>query len=219
MGPKPVALAADRAGPPVAAVSPRCTIESAPETPPEVTAVVGSVSPPCADTATLVFDDLYEAQLDFVWRSLLLLGVPSNVVEDAAQEVFSVVARRLDTFEGRSSVRTWLFAILQRVAANQRRTLRRKQRALEPLEEGAACRLPTPQAQLEAAESIDIVQRFCDTLDAERRAVFVLALLEQLPAPEVSLALGIPVNTVYSRVRSLREGLRRMLDGEEQIHD
>lgn len=218
MGPKRVALAADRAGAPVAAVSPRCSIESAPGKPLEATTAVGSVSPPCADTA-LVFDDLYEAQLDFVWRSLLLLGVPSNVVEDAAQEVFSVVARRLDTFEGRSSVRTWLFAILQRVAANQRRTLRRKQHALEPLEEGAACRLPTPQAQLEATESIDIVQRFCDTLDAERRAVFVLALLEQLPAPEVSLALGIPVNTVYSRVRSLREGLRRMLDGEEQIHD
>jgi RNA polymerase sigma-70 factor (ECF subfamily) len=164
------------------------------------------------------FEDVYEAQFDFVWRSLLLLGVDASAVEDAVQEVFSVVSRQLERFEGRSSLRTWLFAILQRVAANQRRSTRRKLRPLEPIDEGAICSLPTPQARAEAAQSIDRVQRFCDGLDPERRAVFVLALLEELPAPEVSEALGIPVNTVYSRVRHLREGLRRMLDDEEPGH-
>lgn len=163
------------------------------------------------------FEAVYDEQFDFVWRSLLLLGVAPDVVEDATQEVFSVVSRQLGQFEGRASIRTWLFAVVQRVAANQRRTRRRKQQPLQPLGEGPACLLPTPQARLEAAESIDIVQRFCASLDPERRAVFVLALLEELPAPEVSQALGIPVNTVYSRVRHLREGLRRMLDREESI--
>lgn len=164
------------------------------------------------------FEQVYDSHFDFVWRSLLLLDVPANAVEDAVQEVFSVVSRQLDTFEGRSSVRTWLFAILQRVAANQRRTVRRKQQALEPLGDDPACRLPTPHARLEATESIQLVQRFCDSLDPERRAVFVLALLEELPAPEVSQVLGIPLNTVYSRVRALRDGLRRMLADEEASH-
>lgn len=166
-----------------------------------------------------LFEDVYEAEFDFVWRSLLLLGVEPSVVEDAVQEVFSVVYRQLHQFEGRSAVRTWLFAIVQRVAANQRRAARRKQRPLEPIDEGAMCSLPTPQARAEAAQSIDRVQRFCDTLDPGRRAVFVLSLLEELPAPEVSEALGIPVNTVYSRVRHLREGLRRMLEDEEGGHE
>lgn len=165
----------------------------------------------------LDFDQVYEAEFDFVWRSLRLLGVPPNAVEDATQDVFSVVSRRLGGFEGRSSLRTWLFAILQRVAANQRRTTRRKERPLAPLEEGVASLAPTQHSQLEAAESIDLVQRFSDTLDTDRRAVFVLALLEELPAPEVSEVLGIPVNTVYSRVRHLREGLRRMLEEEEEL--
>jgi RNA polymerase sigma-70 factor (ECF subfamily) len=166
--------------------------------------------------APLEFERVYEAEFDFVWRSLLLLGVAPSAVEDATQDVFSVVSRRLGNFEGRSALRTWLFAILQRVAANQRRTVRRKQRQLEPLDDGVVSQLPTPLAQLETARSIDRVQRFCDTLDPGWRAVFVLALLEELPAPEVSQALGIPVNTVYSRVRQLREGLRRML-GEEEV--
>jgi RNA polymerase sigma-70 factor (ECF subfamily) len=163
----------------------------------------------------LEFERVYEAEFDFVWRSLHLLGVAPSAVDDAAQDVFSIVSRRLSGFEARSSLRTWLFAILQRVAANQRRTMRRKQRPLTPLDESVVSLLPTPHAQAEAAQSIDLVQRFCDTLEPEWRAVFVLALLEELPAPEVSQALGIPVNTVYSRVRHMREGLRRLLEDEE----
>jgi RNA polymerase sigma-70 factor, ECF subfamily len=171
------------------------------------------------EVVELDFDDVYERHFDFVWRSLRLLGVPSEGVEDAAQDTFSVVSRQLATFEGRSSLRTWLFAILQRVAANHRRTARRKLHRLEPLEDGLAAPGPTAHARAEAAEAIDLIQSFCDTLDLERRAVFVLALLEELPAPEVARALAIPINTVYSRVRSLREGLRRALERREVEHE
>ena len=164
------------------------------------------------------FEAVYEEEFDFVWRSLRLLGVAPESVEDAVQDVFSVVSRQLAGFEGRSALRTWLFAILQRVAANQRRTARRKLRQLQPLEDGVVSPGPTPHAQAEAAQAIDVVQRFCATLDMERRSVFVLALLEELPAAEVSQALGIPVNTVYSRVRSLRDGLRRTLEKLEENH-
>lgn len=174
---------------------------------------------PGAGRAGLGFDDVYERHFDFVWRSLRLLGVPPEGVEDATQDTFSVVSRQLARFEGRSSLRTWLFAILQRVAANHRRTARRKLQRLEPLSDEIAERGPTPHARAETAEAIDFVQRFCDTLDLERRAVFVLALLEELPAPEVAEALEIPVNTVYSRVRSLRDGLRRALERREVEHD
>ena len=73
-----------------------------------------------------VFELVYEQHFNFVWRSLRLLGVEPEALEDAAQEVFSVVSRQLARFEGRSSLQTWLFAIMQRVAANHRRTRRRK---------------------------------------------------------------------------------------------
>jgi RNA polymerase sigma-70 factor (ECF subfamily) len=161
------------------------------------------------------FDQVYEAHFDFVWRSLRMLGVPAEIVEDAVQDTFSVVSHKLADFEGRSALRTWLFAILQRVASNHRRTQRRKLQRLEPLFDVAASREPTPHAHAEAVETLDVIQHFCDTLDSERRAVFVLALLEEVPAPEVAEALGIPVNTVYSRVRTLRDGLRRAFERRE----
>jgi len=167
------------------------------------------------EASPLDFDQVYETHFDFVWRSLRLLGVRLELVEDATQDTFSVVSRQLAQFEGRSSVRTWLFAILQRVAANHRRTQRRKLRQLEPLVEAVVSKDPTPHAHAEAAEVIEVIQSYCNLLDPERRAVFVLALLEELPATEVAQALGIPVNTVYSRVRSLREGLSRALAEHE----
>ncbi len=159
----------------------------------------------------LDFDRVYEEHFDFVWRSLRLLGVTEEGLEDAAQECFGVVSRQLARFEGRSSIRTWLFAITQRVAANQRRTVRRKQRPLEPLVDVFESDAPSPDAQAEAAEVVRVIARFCDGLPSSSRSVFVLALLEGLPAPEVAQATGLPVNTVYSRVHTLRDGLRRAL--------
>lgn len=158
------------------------------------------------------FDTLYEQQVDFVWRTLRLLGVPKPQIEDAAQEVFGVIARQLSTFAARSSLRTWVFAIAQKVAANQRRTFRRKQAPLEPLGELMVTAEPGPDVHAEAREAARRIEDFCAGLDESWRAVFVLVLLEDLPAPEVAQALSLPLNTVYSRVRTLRQDLKRWLE-------
>ena len=59
------------------------------------------------------------------------------------------------------------------------------------------------------------MQRFCDGLDEGRRALFILALVEEVPAREIAPVLGIPLFTVYSRVRSLRQQLQRFLEPYE----
>lgn len=163
------------------------------------------------------FDEVYEAHFEFVWRSLRLLGIPAESLEDAVQDTFSVVSRQLGTFEGRSQLSTWLFQILRRVAANYRRTHRRKQSQLTVLEE-APSHEPTPHAHVEAAEVARVVERFCSRLSPEQRELFVLAVLEDAPAREVSAALGVPVAQVYSRVHTLRDGLRRALAAREEEH-
>jgi RNA polymerase sigma-70 factor (ECF subfamily) len=163
----------------------------------------------------LDFDSVYTQHFDFACRSLQLLGVSPDAVEDAAQDVFSVVSRRLEEFAGISSIKTWIFAIVQRVAANQRRRRRRKQRPLEPFCESLEAGGPSPEANAEAAEAARLVQAFCESLDEDRRALLVLALLEGVPAREIAAAHGIPVFTVYSRIRAVREALRLFLTGHE----
>ena len=158
------------------------------------------------------FHALYTEHFDFVWRSLRLLGVPSESLDDAAQDVFGVMFRRLAEFDGSAALRTWLFGIVRRVAANQRRRQQRKQWPLQPLAGSEESPLPGPDAQLELREAADAIARFCETLDEERQALFVLALVEGVPAPELVEPLGVPLNTVYSRIRLLRQALKRFLE-------
>jgi RNA polymerase sigma-70 factor (ECF subfamily) len=158
------------------------------------------------------FARVYESHFDFVWRSLRLLGVPSHAIEDVTQDTFDIVSQKLAEFEGRSSLRTWLFSIAQRVASNHRRMARRKLSRLEPLSDSAPSAEPTPHAHAEAVEAAGVVERFVEGLDAEWRAVFVLSVLEGVPGSEVADALGISVNAVYTRVHTLRESLRRAFE-------
>lgn len=169
---------------------------------------------PAPAVASLDFDHVYDTHFDFVWRSLRLLGIPDAQVEDALQDTFSVVSHKLAGFEGRSALRTWLFAILYRVASNYRRTRRRKSGPLIPLEDMAGHE-PGPDAHAEARDVARIVERFCAGLEPERRALFVLAVLEELPAADVASSLGLPVPLVYSRVFTLRKGLEKALRARE----
>lgn len=172
------------------------------------------VGAPLARTE-LDFEDLYARHFEFVWRSLRLLGVEEAALPDVSQDVFSTVARQLATFQGRSSLRTWVFGIAQHTASNHRRQRGRKQDPLQPLAETLVANEPSPHAQAEGREAADLIVRFCAELEESRRAVFVLGLLEGVPAPEIAALLELPLNTVYSRLHSLRQALRRRLEARE----
>lgn len=159
----------------------------------------------------LDFEEIYEEHFDFVWRSLRRLGVPLGALDDATQEVFLVVHRRLGEFEGRSSLKTWLFAIAARVAQRHFRTAQRR-----PVEALADHDVPdpsqcTPQEQLAQREAMQVLYELLATLTYDQRAVFVMAELEQMTAPEIGAALGVPLNTVYSRLRAARRDFEAAL--------
>ncbi len=168
------------------------------------------IAQPQAVPAT--FDQVYSEGFGFVFRVLRTLGVRPDRLEDAAQDVFTVVHRRLGEFEGRSSVRTWLFGIAQRVASDYRRSDRRKSSRLEPLIADVPSEQSSPQARLEAQHAAHFVDEFLKTLSSQKREVFALAFMEEMPPGEVAQALGIPLNTVYSRIRTVRGELRTALE-------
>jgi RNA polymerase sigma-70 factor (ECF subfamily) len=156
------------------------------------------------------FEALYAEQFGFVWRCLRGLGVHEAMLDDAAQEVFLVVHRRLSEFRGESSVRTWLYAIVRNVASNQRRSVRRRgeQAALPPELHSSG---PTPLERMQDQQAAAFVARFLSGIGERKRDVFVLALLEQMSVPDVAETLGIPLNTAYTRLRDVRLEFRRAL--------
>jgi RNA polymerase sigma-70 factor (ECF subfamily) len=149
--------------------------------------------------ATPSFDEVYAAHFAFVWRILRTFGVPEAALEDAAQDVFVVVHRRLPEFEGRAAITTWLFAIARRVASAHRR----KDRRTDPLDEEPAGSADT-FAALSRAQAAATVMGILDTMDEDKRIVFALVELEQLSVPEVARMLDLNLNTAYSRLRLAR---------------
>lgn len=170
----------------------------------------GTLPADAAPDESLPFEALYERHFAFTWRALRHLGVPAPQLEDATQEVWIVVHRRLPGFEARSSARTWLFGIALNVARNRRRGLRRAP-AMQPLPEQLVCARPDPEDQHAGSEMWRTLEAFLDTLDELRRAVFVSSLIEQLPAAETAAATGVEVTQVYHHVRRLREAFKEYL--------
>lgn len=168
-----------------------------------------------AEASGLRFEAVYEQHFDFIWRALRCFGLTPPALEDAVQDVLLTAFRRLGSFEYRSSVRTWLFGIAYRVALNYRRHLRRKGR-LDELSDDLPALAAGPDRQVEEAQALRFVELFLETLDDERRAVFVLCEVEQMAAPEAAMALGVKLNTIYSRLRLARRAFRRALKAQRR---
>ncbi len=150
------------------------------------------------------FESLYEAHFDFVWRSLRRLGVPAGLAEDAAQDAFVVVHRRLGDLRADASAKAWLFAIALRVAHDYRRTLKRKGTVAFDVE-AEPSREQGPFDNTAKRQAATQLNAFLESLDEDKRAAFVLAELEGMSVPEISQALSVNLNTVYSRLRAARE--------------
>jgi RNA polymerase sigma-70 factor (ECF subfamily) len=152
---------------------------------------------------------VYDATFELVFRNLRRLGVPEAAIDDAVQEVFLVVHRRLGEFEGRSSLKTWVCAIVARVAGDHRRALRRKSpHGRSPDAAVDADTVPdeggNPEDRASRREGVLLLHRLLDELDDDKRTVLVLAELEELTIPEIAEVLGENVNTVYARLRAAR---------------
>jgi RNA polymerase sigma-70 factor (ECF subfamily) len=168
--------------------------------------------------ASISFEELYDTTFEMVWRTLRRLGVAPEQLDDAAQDVFMVVHRRMSEFEGRSSPRTWVVGIAVRVASDYRRSVRRQgERA--PLDEGLVDPSPGPADKTARAQGLQLIHRVLPLLEESQREVFVLVELEQLSVPEVAEVLSVKLNTVYSRLRLARKAfnaaIERLLPLEE----
>ncbi len=171
----------------------------------ESASVAGASRPPLPRSGgALDPTTLFREHAPYVWRALRRLGVHEGDVEDVCQEVFLVVLRRQGDFEGRSSVRTWIYGIAVRVASDYRRSARVRREVLT--DEVPEERQSAPQHDaLALRESAAALDRLLDQLDEAKRAVFVLYEIEQLTLAQVAEAVGCPVQTAYSRLVAARK--------------
>ena len=153
---------------------------------------------------------IYREHGRFVWLSLQRLGIHPSDLDDVAQDVFMVVHRRLDTFDRRARVSTWLFGICMRVAANYRR---RRRWTHEVLSGGGEDDRPSALAAADEVlvrrEQRELAERALNRLEIAKRATFVMFEIESLSCLEIAELMNVPVGTVYSRLHSARRQLEK----------
>ena len=141
---------------------------------------------------------MFRAHYPFVRRVLRYWGTPPSGLEDAAQDVFAVVTRSFERLRDGVDERSWLLGIARRVARNHRRSsLRYRIRCLAL----GAVREEPPPSLASQYERASLAVRLLQELPERQRVVVVLGDLEGWTAPEIAKALGINLNTVYSRLR------------------
>ncbi len=150
---------------------------------------------------------LFDTQFDFVWRSLRRLGVPELTVDDAAQEVFLVVSRRLGDIEvGRE--RSFLFSTALRVASTARRAIARRGVHDDDAIDGLVDQTPGPAELADRQRARAILDQVLETIELDLRAVFVLYEIEEMTMAEIAATLELAPGTVASRLRRAREAFQ-----------
>ena len=156
-----------------------------------------------ADSARL--RQLVKSHLAFVWRSLRRFGMFDADIDDAAQEVFLVISKRLDEIPVEKE-KSFLYSTAVRVAANMRRSKKRRTAAYDKFEVAPATEnQATPESISEQAQARELLNQLLEGMPDDLREVLVLFEIEELGIGEIAEVLQIPMGTVGSRLRRARE--------------
>ena len=184
---------------------------------PEEEALVGSLCQGAEDAYEILIQRYHQPVYNLVCR---LMDDPSEA-SDVVQEVFLKVFRKVRSFRGNSSLKTWIYRIAVNEAYNHHRWFSRHQRqeiTLDPEDNAAAGahhltdpgRSPFDQAA--DHETHLLVEAALEKLNPKFRAAVVLRDIEDLSYEDIAAVLEISLGTVKSRILRGREALRKILE-------
>jgi len=153
----------------------------------------------------------------FLLRVVTRLVGNAAAAEDVVQETFLVALRRRREVAGYDNIRSWLYRVATNMVRHQRRSIARRLRLEQALVDArdvmAAGAGPSPLAAAEQARCAEQVRACVAQLPHKQREVFVLFELEGVAGPTIAQLLGIPENTVWTRLHHARKRFRALWDG------
>jgi RNA polymerase sigma-70 factor (ECF subfamily) len=159
---------------------------------------------------------LFDRYAKEIRRCIVRLGARGADIDDAVQTVFLELQRTAASFDPTRNARAWLMGIAAMVVRRQRRSL--KQHVNRLLRFGLTHQddcCAAVDRQVQASEELRLFADALRRLNPKKREVFTLVVLEELSGQEVAETLGIPINTVWTRLHYARSDLLRMLDGRQ----
>jgi RNA polymerase sigma-70 factor (ECF subfamily) len=156
-------------------------------------------------------EEAFEQHFSMVWRSLRRLGVDQAALDDAVQDVFLVLHRRWADFQHQSSLQTWIYGILLRVASDHTRRARRERTRWSPEVPELESSTDAPDRIYQQREAARLLRAALEQVDEKERQMLVLIDLEERSVVDAAESLGIKLNTAYSRLRRARHSFDKAL--------
>jgi len=158
-------------------------------------------------------EELYQRHAPRVLGLARRMVGPAEDAEDAVQDVFLAVFRKLDSFRGESSLATWLYRLAMNVCLDRLRSRGHRERKVTDefdVDDAAHVAAPAPAGRLSPGTAIDL-ERAIAALPEAARAAFLLHDVEGFDHREVGTILGIAEGTSKSQVHKARMRIRSFL--------
>jgi RNA polymerase sigma-70 factor (ECF subfamily) len=162
--------------------------------------------------SAMEFDEIFDAYHPRILRFLTKIVGPHDA-EDVTQEVFDKISRRLNQFQGKSKLSTWIYRIAANTAIDRTRSAASKEETTH--ESGLspkAPRSPVTDRLVIRKEMSDCINEFVDKLPPDYRTVIVLSDLEGFTNKEIAEILGISLDNVKIRRHRARAKLKKALE-------
>jgi RNA polymerase sigma-70 factor, ECF subfamily len=137
-----------------------------------------------------------------VWRVLRRCGLEPRDADEAAQDVFLVLSRKMENVVLEAQ-KSFLVQTALRVASDRRRAIRRFPEV--ELDPNARSPLTAVDETVALRHARALLDEALATLSDEQRAAFIVVEMEQMTIPEAAEMLAVPAGTVASRLRSARQ--------------
>jgi RNA polymerase sigma factor (sigma-70 family) len=142
----------------------------------------------------------FAEEFDYLHRTVRRFGVQGSDAEDLVQDVFVVMWRRWGDYQQDRPLRPWMVGIAAHLAGrHKQRRLREVFAVPEAADEG-----PLAEERLATAAARALVMKALAALPAKHRGPLVMHELEGVSVTELSRRLGVPLPTVYTRIRRAR---------------
>ena len=155
------------------------------------------------------FDELFERYRQPIWAFFRRRLTDAAEAEELAQETFLAVLKASRRYEARASFRSYLFGIAFNVLSSARRRSRRRSDVSSPGLDDVAAVTSDPAAVLWVRQALD-------ALDPEDREIVMLREYDALDYTEIATVVGVPLNTVRSRLFRARLALSEKLTAQPQ---
>jgi RNA polymerase sigma-70 factor, ECF subfamily len=157
------------------------------------------------------FRAIFETHVGFVWRCLRRFGVSEPDVADASQQVFVVLYQKMDRLEPGCALRTFVYGICQRVAADFcGRAYLRRERPCSSVPESTM--EATQEREVFQRQALQQLRRALERVAPEKREVFVLYEIEEIAMTQIAAMVGCPLQTAYYRLHAARNEIMALLE-------